>query len=81
MLKSYHYMSYSASLGLHFLTYKMETHHALELLKESNVKRLLGCLAHVRRPVVSLLSKLEFLVYVPQLFGVYFVLSNLMQKE
>ena len=76
-------MSYSASLGLHFLTYKMETHHALELFKGSNVKRLLGCLAHVRRPVVSLLSKPEFLVYlyVPQLFGVYFVLSNLMQKE
>lgn len=76
-------MSYLASLGLHFFTYKMETHHALELLKGSNVKKLLGCLAHVRHPVVSLLSKLEFLIqlYVPQLFGVCFVLSNLMQKE
>ena len=62
MLKSYHYMSYLASLGLHFLTYKMETHNTLELLKRSNVKKLLEFLAYVRHPIVSLLYKLEFLI-------------------
>ena len=55
-------MSYLASLGLHFLTYKMETHNTLELLKRSNVKKLLEFLAYVRHPIVSLLYKLEFLI-------------------
>ena len=63
ILKSYHYMSCLASLGLHFLTSKVEILlYILELLEGSNVKKLLKCLAHVRHPMVSLLSKPEFLI-------------------
>lgn len=59
ILKSYLYMRYLASLGLHFLTYNMEILH-LRIVGRIKCKETIAVLSHIRCPVVSYFSNLYF---------------------